>query len=185
MHGEAWAWLAANRPQIADRVLDLGAREAGQGRVRDIFPDASEYVGVDYQEGPGVDMVADLAVSIWAPRPSALRPYFDVVVCAEVLEHAPMPGAIIANAYYALLEGGVFLVTAAGPGRPPHSCMPLTYVPTGPPDQDGGHPPNPQEFYLNVEPLVLENALWKQGFIHVRIEEDLDHHDVYAWAQKP
>jgi SAM-dependent methyltransferase len=183
MHAEAWAWIAANRPSIADRVLDLGSREAGAGRVREIFPDAVEYIGIDYQEGPGVDIVADLSFPIsWR---TWMLDYFDVAVCAEVLEHTPFATRILANAYNTLRDGGTFLLTAAGPYRPPHTCSPLTYIPRCAPDPDGGYPPNPGEFYQNIEPLALESDLWFHGFTHVRIEEELNHHDVYAYAVKP
>jgi SAM-dependent methyltransferase len=185
MHAEAWSWIAANRPPIAGRVLDMGSREAGTGRVREIFPDATEYVGIDYQEGPGVDIVADIADSS-SPAPEWLpENHFDVVVCAEVLEHAAFPGRILSNALYGLRRGGILLLTAAGPDRPPHTCWPLAYIPRCAPDPDGGYPPNPGEFYQNIEPLALESDLWLHGFKHVLVEEELNHHDVYAYAVKP
>jgi SAM-dependent methyltransferase len=184
MHAEAWAWLAANRPATAGRVLDMGSREAGTGRVREIFPDAIEYVGIDYQEGPGVDIIANIADRADLTRGIGFD-FFDVVVCAEVLEHSPLSVHILANAYDCLRSGGVLLLTAAGPDRPPHTCWPLTYIPRCAPDPDGGYPPNRGEFYQNIEPLALESDLWFHGFKHVLVEEELNHHDVYAYAVKP
>lgn len=179
MHAEALAWLAENRPAGPQVVLDLGSREAGAGRVRSLFND-SLYVGLDAQSGAGVDYVADITDRDTWP---AMDP-FTVVVCAEVLEHEREWGMIFATAHDALEEGGTFLVTAAAPGRPPHTCRPLAYTPTGSPDQDGGYPPNPGEYYSNIEPYLLEEILRTFEFFFVKMGQDLTHHDVYAKAVK-
>ena len=41
------------------RVIDIGSKEQkDQGRARELFPD-SEYLGVDFEGGPNVDIIAD------------------------------------------------------------------------------------------------------------------------------
>lgn len=179
MHKEALQWLADNRPAGPQVVLDLGSREAGAGRVRDLFTD-SIYIGLDAQAGPGVDYIADITdVETW-PR---FDP-FTLVICAEVFEHEPDWVAVTVNARNALEVGGRFLVTAAAQGRLPHTCRPLEYTPDGPPDQDGGYPPNPGEFYKSIFAPDLAECLLQFDFSRVMVEQNHDHHDVYAKAVK-
>jgi SAM-dependent methyltransferase len=94
-------------------VVEIGARDVN-GSVRPLFGDC-EYVGIDIRPGPGVDVVADAESFVTADA--------DCVVCTEVLEHAPNAEAICRNALSWLRPGGVFIVTAAGPGRRPHSAI--------------------------------------------------------------
>lgn len=179
MHKEALQWLADNRPSGPQVVLDLGSREAGAGRVRDLFTD-SIYVGLDAQAGPGVNYIADITDTDTWPR---FDP-FTLVICAEVFEHEQDWIAVALNARNALDVGGTFLVTAAGLTRPPHTCLPLAYTPEGPPDQDGGYPPNPDEWYENMHPVALEEILRLLDFSIVKIETNDEHGDVYAKAVK-
>lgn len=177
MHKEAYEFIAQNRPTGPQKVLDLGSREAGAGRVRDLFTD-SEYVGFDAQPGPGVDHICNIAdVTTWKSLD-----IFTVVICAEVFEHEQDWPYVCDNAWAFLEDGGTFLVTAAGKGRPPHTCLPLAYTPTGPADQDGGYPPNPGEHYANILVGQLESVLWHAGFTTVKVESNDEHGDVYAKA---
>lgn len=98
------------------RVLEIGSLDIN-GSVRHIFkPFAEKYIGIDVQEGPGVDIVAS-ATDYLSPG------YFDVVVCAEVFEHTPEWKQIINNSYVNLMDGGIFIATMAGEGRHPHSAI--------------------------------------------------------------
>lgn len=98
------------------RVLEIGSLDIN-GSVRHIFkPFAEKYIGIDVQEGPGVDIVAS-ATDYLSPE------YFDVVVCAEVFEHTPEWKKIINNSYVNLVDGGIFIATMAGEGRHPHSAI--------------------------------------------------------------
>ncbi len=167
MHLEALTFLAQHRPRFVHSVLDLGSGEAGEGRVRDLFPDC-RYIGLDHAPGRGVDHICDIQdLPSWPPLPMG----FDVVICAEVLEHATLPGLILANAWWMLREGGTFLLTAAAIGRAPHSCI-----------RPG--PPLPQEHYANVDPSVLYHQVERVGFRDIFMDEDLTHHDVYLKAVK-
>jgi hypothetical protein len=65
-------------------------------------------VALDVLPGAGVDIVAD--AGDWDP---GLQ--FDVVLCTEVLEHAPNAEQVVANAYRLLAPGGVFIMTCAAP----------------------------------------------------------------------
>lgn len=161
MHAEARAYVARALASLPPprRVVELGSRDVNGG-IRDLLPADCAYVGVDIAEGESVDVVADAA----AYRPP-WRP--DLVLCCEVLEHAPDPQAIVANAARMLAPGGALVLTAACSPREPHS------------GQDGG-PPSEGEHYRNVDPAALAGWL-AAGFRSF----DLGTHprgDVYATA---
>jgi len=166
MHPEARAFVAGVAPRAAARwVVELGARDFN-GTVRDLFPSARGYTGVDLVPGRGVDVVADAAD--WRP-PAGPAP--DLVVCCEVLEHTPRPEAVVRNAAAMLAPGGRLVVTAAAPPRPAHSAV------------DGG-PLRPGEHYGNVAPDALAAWLRGAGFVCETLEAHPDRGDVYALARK-
>jgi SAM-dependent methyltransferase len=164
MHPEARAFVAGVAPRVAARwVVELGALDFN-GTVRDLFPSARGYTGVDLVPGRGVDVVADAAD--WRPERAP-----DLVVCCEVLEHTPRPEALVRNAAAMLAPGGRLLVTAAAPPRPAHSAV------------DGG-PLRPGEHYRNVAPDALVGWLTLAGCALEAFEEHPDRGDVYALARK-
>ncbi len=98
------------------RVLDVGALDIN-GTARDVITDASEYIGVDLDPGPGVDLVLD------AHRLDAeLEPgSFDIVLCLEMLEHDEAPWLTVAQLARMVRPGGLVLITARGNGFPEHN----------------------------------------------------------------
>jgi SAM-dependent methyltransferase len=163
MHHAAYTYIAQQASQLGRRafVVELGSRDVNGG-IRHLF-DSTRYVGVDCVPGPGVDIVADAA--LYEPDASP-----DVIVCAETLEHAPGAAAICRHAFDLLAPGGVFIVTAAGLGRLPHSAI------------DGG-PLRQGEFYRNVMADELER--WLDGFIETAMVVNPAVGDIYARAVKP
>ena len=94
MHDSCHAWVAK---MVADYDLaDLGVLEVGSrivnGTVRDLF--TGHYVGVDREEGPGVDFVGDAESLPW-PVDTGNR--WAVVLCLEVLEHVEHPWRVMAE----------------------------------------------------------------------------------------
>lgn len=136
------AYVAARVAELdpPERVVEFGSLNVN-GSVRHLFGDAT-YVGVDLRDGPGVDVIGD-AVDV--PLEG-----FDVVVCTEVLEHYDRPWLLVRKAARAVRPGGVFIATAAGPGREPHA-------------NDGG-PHVGSEHYANVAPGDLEDWCRAAGF---------------------
>ena len=151
MHAEALAYINAVMPAKVDSVLEFGSRNIN-GSVRDLVVGIGRYVGVDIADGPGVDIVADAGQV-------DVDGLFEVVVCAEVFEHTGDDEcqAIIANAYRHLTNGGLFIATMAGAGRPAHSA------------HDGG-PLHPGEFYRNVTKPQLARWLHHARFRNVHVD---------------
>ncbi len=163
MHTAAYNWVEWCVRVLPPRraVLEIGSRDVN-GSVRPLFPRVARYWGIDTADGPGVDEVADGAT--WR-SPGG----YDTVVCCECLEHVRAAPDICTSAWTALAPGGVFIVTAAGRGRPPHSAV------------DGG-PLRPGEWYGNVGPDELRT--WLTGFSVVLVDAHTIPTDVYALAVK-
>lgn len=106
------AAIGAVRPDYS--VLEVGSLNVN-GRVRDLFPEADPYHGLDIVAGEDVDIVADARV--WRPERT-----YDVVVSTEMLEHCPGWEAAMDNAYDALAEAGYMILTCATTGRGPHDA---------------------------------------------------------------
>lgn len=162
MHPEAFAYIArtAIKRGPFTNVVDVGGRDVN-GSPRFLFADA-DYTSVDLYAGAGVDVVADART--WTP---AVAP--DLVICAEVLEHASAPHELVEAAVTWLRPDGVLIVTAACDPRAPHSAI------------DGG-PLHGDEHYLNVDQGLLR--AWMADLADIDIEVHDDRGDVYAVGVK-
>lgn len=164
MHKSALQYIAQALRSVDDaagmRVLEIGSRDIN-GSPRALCTAVQSYVGIDRVAGRGVDVVCN-AATYQADAP------FDLVICAEVLEHAPNPAVIIACAARALAPGGALILTAAGEGRAPHSGVEGGTLRTG-------------EYYQNITEAALCALLadWKDVTIDVLGE------DIRAMARSP
>jgi SAM-dependent methyltransferase len=140
------------------RVVEVGGRNINGG-VRDLIV-AGEYLSVDLEPGPAVDVVADCRE--WSPPEPA-----DLVLCLEVLEHADDPAGVVGAAVGYLRPGGLLVLTCAGPGRGPHSGV------------DGGTVRD-DEHYANIEPPDLGQWLHDAGVRDSVITYHGGPRDVYA-----
>ena len=175
MHAGAYRFIewAVKRLPPRQRVCELGSRTViwdnhafeHNGLVRPLFKEAERYIGVDIREGINVDIAGNAAT--WRPDPPEL---FDTVVCCETLEHTNEGAEICKTAFDILMPGGVFLITAAGPGRPAHSCV------------DGGPNLYAGEYYHNVYPNML--SPWLHYFEFFLIDILTTPNDIYAFAVK-
>lgn len=151
MHDAAFSFYLAKLSKLPPLdVLEFGSYNIN-GSVRDAYPHAASWWGIDIAEGNGVDEVAD-ATTYDAGRE------FDVVVCAEAFEHTPEWRTIIDNAYRHLKPGGIFVASCATADRPPHSAF------------DGGAVRD-GEYYANVSftemKEYLESKEWEDFSLHV------------------
>jgi hypothetical protein len=156
----AWVGQRARvRPGAA--VLEIGSLDIN-GSIRELFADSGHYHGIDIAEGPGVDEVADAAR--WTPP----RRY-DVVVCAEVLEHAPRWDQILHTAWNAVAPRGALLMTCATDPRAPHSAI-------------DGHAPRPEEHYKNIAAAEVQAVVENWECTDWSIEVHRDRGDLYLYA---
>ena len=158
-------WIAKHATAGPVKVLDLGGRDIN-GTPQGLFPGAVCYTVLDVRDGPGVDIVADAAT--WQPTD-----WWDVVICAETFEHTAAWRAIVRTAFAACAPGGMFIVTTAAPGRPPHSAV------------DGEFRLLPGEHYANIRPAELDRVLNVSGWADVLVDVQASPADVRAVAVKP
>jgi hypothetical protein len=157
MHPAAYDWVAQHAT-ASKTVLDIGGRDIN-GTVRELFP-GSDYTSIDLAPGRGVDVVGD--VCNWK---SAHK--FQTIVCLEVLEHAEHWQDILDAAGRLILAKGHLIVTAAGPGREPHSAVDGAAVREG-------------EWYKNITRKDLTDAL--DGWRNVQVDVTGD--DIRAVATR-
>lgn len=171
MHPEAhdgFARMLAGSTLDADAfdgaVLDFGGRDIN-GSVRDLLPRA-HWLGVDIAPGPGVFLVLDLTTLGSLPVAKS-----HVIACTEVLEHVQEWRQIVRAASQSLRPDGpeLFIVTCASTGRRPHGAS-------------GEMDPPPGEWYANVDPEDLREAL-ERYFVDVYVEYRANPGDAYARAQ--
>lgn len=166
MHAEARSFVARTLAALPPResVIEIGARFIN-GDCRDLIDGGgrgAEYTGLDLLPGRNVDVVGD-AAEYEPPEP------VDTVLCLETLEHCADPAALCKAAHRWLKPGGIFLITAADEGRPPHSGI-------------DGMQIRPGEEWREVREIDLTR--WLKAFKDVTIETDGAAHDIYAIAVK-
>lgn len=163
MHAEARAFaeeiLLQYRPET---VLEFGSLNINGG-VRDILPD-SDWFGIDIQSGPGVDKKADARIYRHPFRVA-------MVVCCEVLEHAPGVRGIVSNARANLHIGGALLITCATNPRAPHSAVDGGALRTG-------------EHYANIESEALALICEQSSLRVVGCRVDGLRGDLYMLAER-
>jgi len=168
MHDAAMQWIAKHATDEPVSVLDLGGRDIN-GNPKHLWPNATTYTVLDIRPGErpeDVDIIADAAG--WDPDGRR----WDVVVAAEIFEHTARWPAICRTAFKACAPGGRFIVTTAGPGRPPHSAI------------DGEFRLHPGEHYANVPAPELERVLAEAGWSGVVVDSQPSPADTRAVATK-
>lgn len=100
------------------RVLEVGALNIN-GSIRSHIEaqHPSEYMGIDIQQGAGVDCVIDAGNLIDTFGPES----YDLVLCLEMLEHCQDWRRVIHNLKGVLKTGGILIATTRSPGFPLHN----------------------------------------------------------------
>ncbi len=151
----------------ACRVLDVGSRDVN-GNIKDMFFADCDYKGLDLIAGDNVDIISS-AVN-W----SSMNPYpYDTIICTEVLEHDYEWEASIAAMIAMLRNGGLLIITAAGPKRPEHGTTATT-----PEDS-----PGTTDYYGNISITDMKRSL-KKGLHYCKYEYGRDKQDIYAHGFK-
>jgi SAM-dependent methyltransferase len=95
------------------KMCDLGSLDINGG-IRSLIPDNCEYLGVDLELGPNVDIA----------RPAQLldlkSEQFDFLISSELFEHTPYWKEIFSQMCRLTKPGGIVAFTCAGAGRGEH-----------------------------------------------------------------
>lgn len=166
MHAAATRFFTENlKDYKLSNVLEIGSININ-GSVRDMYPNATSWYGIDIVDGPCVDEVAD--GSEWC---SSER--YGVAICAEVFEHTPKWREIIRNMHRHLEDGGLLLASCASRDRPPHSA--------------NGDNLGVDEYYHNVSPKEMDELLssmkWKSYEV-IEADGDFGNDDLYIKCVK-
>ncbi len=168
MHAEVYTFVGKILGPLdvsGKRVLGIGEYDVN-GSVRPFFAASAEFVGIDSREGRGVDVVAE-AKDYTASKP------FDIVVSTEALEHSADLHDIPECAARNLVPGGIFILTAAGPDRPPHDV-------DGTGRQSGSYTAIDKKLLQSL----LPDDLWENVTIEYGASHGLKHGDIYAVATR-
>jgi SAM-dependent methyltransferase len=121
MHNTAMVFIEtvlSCHPVQGRTVLEVGSYNVN-GSVRDWVEGQGpvSYLGVDLQPQP---RYVDETLSACDLIQRFGRDAFDVVICAELLEHAEDWRAVVRNLKGVLKVGGLLVLTCRGPGFPRH-----------------------------------------------------------------
>lgn len=95
--------------ELAEPLVEIGARAAaGQEDVADLRAvfNASEHIGCDIQEGPGVDRIEDVHHLTFADNSVG------TVICLETLEHVADPLRAVQEMHRVLKPGGLLAISS-------------------------------------------------------------------------
>ncbi len=95
-------YLKTHVPNVDGPVVEIGSKDYGStSSYRDFYRDR-EYVGVDMEEGKGVDVIVDLTLQT-EPLP---KNHFALAICCSVLEHVRKPWIFADNLSSIVAPGG-------------------------------------------------------------------------------
>jgi SAM-dependent methyltransferase len=155
-HQEQQAFFAAlvrcNEALISgSRVLEVGSYDVN-GTIRRFFAAAHDYVGVDLEEGPGVDVVA------YGHEVEGSDGSFDVTISGECFEHDPYWRKTFENMVRLTRPGGLVAFTCASSGRPEHGTQ-RTLVSDSPGTQSEG-----LDYYQNLTAAAFDDLPLAEWF---------------------
>jgi len=95
-------------------VIEVGSHNVNGG-VRHLFEKADDYVGIDMDRGPGVDIIMNSHV---VDRKFGYKP--NVIVCLEMLEHDNAPWLTVQAMRNLLAPEGYLIISTPMNGFPEH-----------------------------------------------------------------
>jgi len=97
---------------FAGPFLEVGSKDYGNTQdLRGLFPEAGQYVGVDMEDGPGVDVVLDLAGDFEDIDAKLQGRRFGTIFCLSVLEHCEQPFRMAENLTRLLAPAGCLCIS--------------------------------------------------------------------------
>jgi SAM-dependent methyltransferase len=99
--------------QLDGPYLEIGSKNYGSTQdLRSIFGQKGKYVGVDMEEGPGVDLLLDLTGDFGEIDSKLHNMRFGTIFCLSVLEHCSNPFRAADNLTRLLKPGGKICLSA-------------------------------------------------------------------------
>jgi len=99
--------------QMDGPFLEVGSKDYGSTQdLRALFAPRGEYIGVDMQDGRGVDVVMDLTEGFEQVDRALGRRRFGTIFCLSVLEHCREPFRMAENLMRLLKPGGSICISA-------------------------------------------------------------------------
>lgn len=94
-------------PVVEGPVLEVGSKDYGStSSFRDLYPNGP-YIGIDMEDGAGVDRIVNLAEGIGDLE----EDYFALTVCCSVLEHVSKPWKMAENITRVTAKGGLLYMS--------------------------------------------------------------------------
>jgi SAM-dependent methyltransferase len=111
-HINDFNFVKRNMSLVKSPILDIGSKNYDNTQdFRKLFPGA-EYVGVDLEDGEGVDVVLDMTSDFEKIKRKLGNRRFNTVFCFSVLEHCRDPSGLAKNASRLLNKGGIIFIIA-------------------------------------------------------------------------
>lgn len=93
--------------------LEVGSKDYGSTQdIRSLFVDRGKYIGIDIEDGPGVDMLLDLTEDFERIDEKLNGQRFGTIFCLSVLEHCENPFKMADNMTRLLQEKGKVCMAA-------------------------------------------------------------------------
>ncbi|MBN2180324.1 MAG: methyltransferase domain-containing protein [Sedimentisphaerales bacterium] len=93
--------------------LEVGSKDYGSTQnLRSLFSGGGEYIGIDMEDGPGVDIVLDMTADFNKIDVKLGKKRFGSIFCLSVLEHCDNPFKMAANLTSLLKPGGKICISA-------------------------------------------------------------------------
>lgn len=99
--------------QLQAPFLEVGSKNYGSTQdFRSLFTNKGEYIGVDMEDGPGVDIVMDLTEDFEKIDAGLSGRRFGTIICLSVLEHCEQPFKMTENLTRLLKPQGYMCIGA-------------------------------------------------------------------------
>src|SRR5690242_19585559 len=101
------AYLKKFMPAVNGPVVEIGSKDYGSTSCfRDFYP-GTEYIGVDMEDGKGVEMVVDLTKGIGGLKTN----HFALGICCSVMEHVDKPWLFAPNMASLIRQNGKLYIS--------------------------------------------------------------------------